>query len=342
MLFQTNIWNLPGKPLDEARFGVRDYNVDYGLRGTAGWEERLKKFESKGVDVAYSGPSYLCVGGKSNIWSGTILQLRPWELNEWPSEIVEALPGYYQQARRILNSTVSLGPFQEKLLARMQGKIGHDYQIETLTRAREQVNLRIEPVESGDTKYCLSDVTRGSSGLYSTTSALLEFLSNSRCSQNLTVNANHLVDTLTQKGRMIDGVKCYDLVGGRWRVYEGKVVVLAAGGIASAAIAKRSKLNDKSGRLGHGLTDHPHYKYQVIDEQNSGVDFPKLPIPVTFDNHAKLLFSPRNASATSYPCNQQMLINYDYWDFLSLDDLSWEEKYKQYSKGGPKGRKTVD
>jgi len=89
--------------------------------------------------------------------------------------------------------------------------------------------------------------------------------------------------------------------------------VLAAGSLESPKIALNSNLNNPSGKMGVGLTDHPAFfsaEYIIPD----GNPFAGR------DKHAKVFMSKQDASLDDHPFNIEILINPVYWNLRRPDD----------------------
>jgi choline dehydrogenase-like flavoprotein len=136
--------------------------------------------------------------------------------------------------------------------------------------------------------------------------------------ENITINLNHLVTCLEWEGSKVTGVVCQDLINHKERRYRGKVVVLAAGATESPCIAYRSNLNDQSGKIGIGLTDH----------QSATLDFeiPRRSIAITPRDQAKIFLLPNPDTNNKNKFSCELAINHRFWEPRYEDDDLYEEK----------------
>jgi choline dehydrogenase-like flavoprotein len=177
-------------------------------------------------------------------WGGLIPRMSWWELEAWP----QAVRWYLEDHGYAL---------AEELLKRSQ--LDSDYQRQVrseLTRSFSDYVVMGAPMA---VQHSLPRLNTISAGVFSTADLLLEsrLTGGPSGNQNLTVNLNHAaVQVLTAGGRAT-GVLAHDLIADMPRTYRAKAVVLAAGTVESAKLAQLSGLNDPSGSLGQGITDHP-------------------------------------------------------------------------------------
>jgi hypothetical protein len=249
----------------------------------------------------------LALGGRSLFWSGLIPRMYDWELPFWPQAVAQYLPSAngYARAERLLRLSKTAGAFQQLAIARLAQGLP-DFAVRDLPRSRDQARVSA----AGGAL----DVPDEDVGTFSTADLLLGSLAykGPAGSANLTINLHHLVTRLEPRDDAPMTVVCQDLAGNRERRYQGRFVVLAAGSLQSPKIAIESGLNDPSGNMGRGLTDHPAY-FSADYEVPAG--FP-LDAP---DKHAKILLSPNGASAQEHPYHVEFLVNPWHWNTRFTD-----------------------
>jgi len=303
-LFPTNVRNLPGgyKHRLSRSYAVKHHIIDNTLK----------------QKTRFYGDVNINFGGQSIFWSGVIPRMR-WELETWPLEIREFLTtgGGYNAAEQLLHKQKTLGPFQNRLVADIRAQLGQEFLVEDLPRSREQ-----QFITKRNNREIVGNVLRHSSGLFSSADLLLDSLSvpGKVGRDNLTINLNHLVTAIETNGRRATTVVCQDMIAHKTRRYRGKVIVLAAGAIASAAIALRSGLSDRSQKIGRGLTDHSYYIVRVPKK-----DLSRSSYPISITDHAKVLISHKQATVDFFPWNTQLLVNSEYWHRSFADEDIWNE-----------------
>jgi hypothetical protein len=276
-------------------------------------EQQVGHYETR-EETTFLFGAQMALGGRSLYWSGIILRMQDWELAFWPDPIRDYLQnGGYERAEKLMRKRRTLGRFQQRVVDQLQQNLP-DVITQDLPRSRHQPDF-----EDGEFP---ESVISASTGVFSTA----DLLSDSKAfvgdpgSQFLTVNLNHLVTEIRpdpNNPQLVTEVVCQDLIGNHTHVYRGHIVVLAAGSLESPKIVLQSPLQDPSGKVGVGLTDHPYL-------------FPgrtyKIPLGHPLGghkNHAKVLLSASDASADHNPFLAEMLINPRFWHVRLADDDLW-------------------
>ncbi len=256
------------------------------------------------------------LGGRSVFWPGLIPRMNEREMDGWARRIRESLnaPDGYARAETLMRKQRTLGRFHNRVTEELRVAFPA-WKIEDLPRSRHQPNL--------DAQNALENVVEASTGTFSSAALLLDSLAftGSAGRDNLTVNLNHLVTGIETNGRAATAVRCQDLAGNRARRSQGRQVVLCAGSLETPRLALSSNLNDHNGKIGVGLTDHPAFFSDTYDLA------PDSPF-AGFTNHAKVLLSHKNATATQHPYNVELLINPKFWDVghADADDDVWRQQ----------------
>lgn len=154
----------------------------------------------------------LGVAGASSRSRELLARMRSWELDLWPDEVKGFFKndGGYGPAETLLRKRRTLGPFQEKVIAKLSQDLD-GWDIQDVPRSRHQPFVD----ENGDP----ANILQSSTGVFSTSDLLLTSLSHSGRAgrQNLTVNTGHLVTHIETNGRNATGVVCQDLIAlRRW------------------------------------------------------------------------------------------------------------------------------
>jgi choline dehydrogenase-like flavoprotein len=250
---------------------------------------------------------HLSLGGRSVYWSGLIPRMHDWELAFWPDPVRDFLTnGGYDPAEKLLRKTKRLGPFQDQVVAKLKQDLT-DWHVEDLPRALHQPFLN----ETGQ----LDSIVQDSTGIFSTADLLIASMGHPGTAgrANLTINPGHLVTHIVTEGRTAKAVVCQDLLGNATRQYRAKFIVLAAGSLESPRIALNSGLNDPSGKLGVGLTDHPAF---FSAEYNIPNDNPFA----GSKRHAKVFLHHKRATFENFPFNVEAVVNPVHWHVRSSDD----------------------
>jgi choline dehydrogenase-like flavoprotein len=236
-LFPTHVANLPR----QHQVGQFDKHV-WGLYD----EFRITNY-TNAPGSTFDGGQAFNLGGRSLFWGGLIPRMLSWEMDYWPTPIKWYLEDQgYSRAEDLMNSTT------------MPPSLYHDRVKQTLRRQLPEYTHLDAPMA---VQYSNNGLGTIPGGMFSTADLLMESrLTNAAAgNQHLWVNLNHAVTAIETSGNEATGVVAYDLIARRYRTYRGRVVVLAAGTVESAKIAQLSNLNDPSGTLGMGITDHPIY-----------------------------------------------------------------------------------
>jgi hypothetical protein len=259
------------------------------------------------------------LGGRSVYWSGVIPRMRVWEMRgAWPESVRLYLfePGPdgrsgYRRAERLMRRGKTLGPYQDRVREHLQDALGHGFRVRALPRTLHQPYI--------DSRLRLRNLLEKPTGVYSTADLLLDSLgfSGQAGRANLRVKLHQLATQIETVGDRATAVVCQDLVGNVQRRYRGRYVVLCCGSLETPKLAINSGLTDPNGLMGHGLTDHPTYFYNVHHELPRGGPHPWIGNP---RGHAKLLLQRRGATADLHPYNIELLINGKYWDARHADD----------------------
>ncbi len=291
-LFPTHIANLPR----QHQVGEFDKHV-WGL-----WDEfQIKNYDSA-PGSGYNGAQGFNLGGRSVFWGGLIPRMASYEMDLWAEEIKWYLEDSgYQKAEDLMNaSPIPPSPYHNRIKRELRSFLP-DY------------NHFDAPVA---VQYSNGNLATIPAGMFSTADLLMESrLTNSSVgNQNLTINLNHAAVKIETDGNKATGVTAYDLIARKYRTYQGKNVVLAAGTVESSKLAFLSELNDSSGKIGKGITDHPIF-------------FTHFAIPNTspfYDssNNSKILSQHKlaNSSPSPHPYNMVLELGADFNQGRYIDD----------------------
>lgn len=295
MLFQTNIYNLPGDHYESnKKFGV--------LNSTIVPPDSEDQPPSK-----LENTINMNLGGMSLFWTGTIPRIDAKELSDfWPESVVNFLNNDfgYLNAERRMHKQVTLGPFQEEVREFLQQQFPN-YQIDDLPRSRHQPYI-----SELQGRTILGNVLFNPTGMYSTIDQILD--STVKSKDKLSLRLNQIVREVKRpNGKDTEDfweVHTYDLIKNIKRKYRSRCVVLSAGCIGSTAIVLRSELS-KHKYAGKGATAHTFYQIEFGGEKESlhPRDFEN--IDVTSKDHCKIILREEGE-----PWFLQILINYEYWD----------------------------
>lgn len=238
LLFPTHVGNLPRR----LSFGAPQKHV-WSL-----WPD-FKVINYEGDEAPeFDGGQAFNLGGRSVFWGGLIPRQSEWELASWPADVrSDLLNTWYSEAEEALNRTPpDPSDYQRDSKAALEGHFP-GYAAEDAAMA-----LQYE----GATPWSVP------AGFFSTASLLLEDIlvddpgpGRARPTLNLHF-AVWSVTTDPDDDQRVTGVRGWDLLAGKERVFRGRTVVLAAGTIESAKIAMNSALNDPNVLIGKGITDH--------------------------------------------------------------------------------------
>lgn len=236
-LFPTHIGNLPrrhriAKQVDKHIWGL--------------WDDFKTINYVNTPDSTYGGGQGFCLGGRSVFWGGFIPRMTWWEMDDWPQDVRWYLEDYgYAKAEQLLKKSLPQSTYQGEVLNYFERNF-RDY-------LPLSAPMAVDPGNQAENTL--------SSGVFSTADLLLEAMLSPgpTGNANLAINLNHAVTQLHWEGNRITGVTAYDLLAGKQRTYKGKNIVLSAGTVESAKLAKLSNLKDPQGLVGKGITDHPIY-----------------------------------------------------------------------------------
>jgi len=257
-IFPTHVANLPR----QHQVGKFDKHI-WGLYNNF----KIKNYENA-ANSQFGGGQAFNLGGRSLFWGGLIPRMMSWEMDLWPTPIKWYLEDSgYQRAEDLLNRS-PLPP-----------STYHDTIKRSLRNQFPAYNHFDAPLAVQYSNHSLSTIP---TGMFSTADLLMEsILTNGPTgNQSLWINLNHAVVRLETAGNKVTGVVAYDLIARENRTFKAKTVVLAAGTIESAKVALLSGLQDPSGKIGVGITDHPiyftHFAIPKGSPFYSGVDCSKI------------------------------------------------------------------
>lgn len=262
------------------------------------------------VDSKYEGWQAFNLGGRSIFWGGLIPRMAPWELEAWPAEIKSYLEtNGYARAEELMNMVSQPPtPYAQSV--------------------KQLLNNELPDFDHLDAPVAVQyrSTTMGTipSGMFSTADLLMEsrLTDDPAGSQFLTINLNQAVTGLETQGDRVTEVIAYDLIARKERRYKAKRVVLCAGTVESAKIAKLSQLQDPHNRIGVGITDHPIY-------------FTHFAVPSTSaffaaDSASKTISRHKLASANDHPYNMvlEMGADFNQGRFVDADILKRHQDVK--------------
>ena len=235
-LFPTHIGNLPRR-LKVGQFDKHIWSL---------WPDFKVEAYLNTPGSTYAGGQGFNLGGRSIFWGGLIPRQAPWELTNWPAPVRDYLLNGGFAAGEAAMSSVRPDPDAYQATSRAA--------LEAALPGFTAEDARMAVQYEGATELSLG------AGLFSTADLLLQDRLLDDPGQPLpTVNLNFAVWQVdhdpNEAGRVV-GVTGWDLLGRRQRSFKAAKVVLSAGTIESAKIALQSGLNDPSGLIGKGITDH--------------------------------------------------------------------------------------
>jgi len=270
-LFPSHVANLPR----QHQVGQFDKHV-WGLYD----EFKVINYTNTPGSQFVGGQAYN-LGGKSLFWGGLIPRMMSWEMDLWP----QALKWYledtgYQKAEDLMNRSAQLPtPYHDRVKRSLRTQLA-------------EFNTFDAPVA---VQYSSNNSSTIPTGMFSTADLLMEsMLTNNRHgNQHLSINLNHVVVKVETTNNTVTGVTAYDLIARKYRTYQAKAVVLAAGTVESAKISQLSGLQDPNGKIGVGITDHPiyftHFALPATSPFYSATDATKLLLQhrqIDINNHA--------------------------------------------------------
>lgn len=279
-LFPTHIANLPRQHL----IGQFDKHVwrlyeDYKVVNFA-----------NAAGSNFVGGQAFNLGGRSMFWGGLIPRMTWWELEPWPQGVRWYLENTgYQRAEDLMYWPTAPSQYQQQYKTLLKGALP-DFDHFDAPVAVRQLNPAFGTIPSG----------LFSSGDLLTESRLTD---DPAGNQRLIVNLNHAVTKIETDAGNATRVVAYDLLVQKQRSFAGKVVVLAAGTIESAKIAKLSGLTDPNGLIGMGITDHPIFFTHFMIPQGA-------PNHST-DSQSKTLSRHKQASRNAHPYNMVIELGAD-------------------------------
>lgn len=228
-IFPTHIANLPRRQQP----GVFDKHL-WQL-----WPDFQTKNYQNPAGHNYQGAAGFNLGGRSVFWGGLIPRPAWWELDPWPVAIRYDLEAtYFEKAEELMK------------LSRMESTYQHKVQ-RWFNREFADFHVHAAPmaVQRGS-----GEARTLSAGVFNTAALLMEAAMTG--DTPLTLNLNHAVKEIITTNGQATGVVAYDLISRQDRVYQADTIILAAGSVESPKLAQLSGLNDSSGLLGKGFTDH--------------------------------------------------------------------------------------
>lgn len=228
----------------------------------------------------YQGAQGFNLGGRSLFWGGLIPRMSWWELEPWPQPVRWYLEDHgYALAEELLKRTQLDSDFQRLV----RGE---------LARALPEFIVMGAPMA---VQQSLPRMNTVPAGVFSTADLLMEsrLTGGPRGNQHLTINLNHAAVRVLVEGGRATGVVAHDLVADKARTFRGRAVVLAAGTVESAKLAQLSALDDPSGKIGAGITDHPIFYVHFGLPATAGL--------YRADAAAKLIMQHRDAATQAGP-----------------------------------------
>lgn len=282
-LFPTHVGNLPRQHRLER---AHDKNI------WALWDDFKVTNYQNAPGSNFNGAQAFALGGRSLFWGGFIPRMSWWELEPpWPQAVRWALENdAYAEAEQLLKKSEVDSDFQRRIRSELRGRFP-DY-----------VPL-IAPMAI---QHSFSAVSAVPAGVFSTADLLMEsrLTAGETGIDNLTINLNHAVVEILKNGNRATGVVAHDLISDRRRTFRGRYVILAAGTIESAKIAKLSGLADPNNKIGVGITDHPIFFVPFVVSASSPL----------YDRGgvAKLLLRHRDANRNAHRYNVLLEIGSDF------------------------------
>jgi len=307
-LFSTHTGNLPRhQPMGP----MVDKNI-WALWGTYG----LRRWDPEDDTSAQAWITQgLNMAGRTLFWGALAPKMRWWEFRDWPPTVAtEIRDVWYLRAQEMMRvNLLTSSPYQTAVKRRLR-KINclADY-------VHIDAPMAIE--------YLAPATGAVPAGIWSVAELLFGRRMQDGRFNNLQINlSTEVVDFVLQHNdpdpAVVIEVVAYDHVGRcdrSYRVADGGAVVLAAGTVGTASLAKRCQLADPEGLIGKGITDHPIYvvKFNVPagNEWYSPFDSSK-----TLSRHGEATIS---GSAPEHPFNVVLELgaNLNQFRFLSPGDF---------------------
>jgi choline dehydrogenase-like flavoprotein len=294
-LFPTHVANLPR----QHQVGQFDKHV-WGLYD----EFRINNF-TNAPGSQFNGGQAFNLGGRSLFWGGLIPRMLSWEMDLWPTSVKWFLEdGGYQRAEDLMNRS----PFPHSAY--------HLQLKSSLRNVLPEFNIFDAPMAVQYSNGTLSTIP---TGMFSTADLLMESRMTDSPTGNhfLSVNLNHVVVRIETEGNQATAVVAYDLIANRYRTYRARAIVLAAGTVESAKIAQLSDLDDPSGNIGVGITDHPIYFTHFAIPSTSPFYSPR--------ENSKALLQHKSATIDNHAYNVVLEIGADYNQGRYVDRAIIEE-----------------
>ncbi len=234
-LFPTHVGNIPRRHSLSGNFNKNIWSL---------WDDFKVNAYRNSPESQYQGGFGINLGGRSIFWGAYIPRMEDFEFFGWPEDVKTYLfSSGYENA--------------ENLVGRIESK--DDFTTNMSNQIRDSlVNYLVNPLPLS-VRRAPKNWEAVSSGVFSTADLLIEasLTEGPLGRHNLTMNLNHRVTKILKSGTSVTGVECHDLIADINRRFTADRIVLAAGSINSPVIALNSNLEDPSGKIGIGLTDHP-------------------------------------------------------------------------------------
>jgi glycine/D-amino acid oxidase-like deaminating enzyme len=281
VLFQTHIANFPSQHL----VGKFDKHL------WALWDEYRMVNYVNTPGSSYQGGQAFILGGRSVFWGGFIPRMTSWELETWPQSVGQYLedPGY-DLAEEVMSWPAPPAQYQQDVKSLLENKL-LAYEHNDAPMAVRHLNPAFGTIATG--LFCTADLL---------TEARLT-IDPSLSGNKPSINLNHAVVRLDTEGSKVSRVVALDLLAKKVRSYRAKYIVLAAGTVESAKIAKLSELTDPNRLVGVGITDHPIFFTHF--SASPGKPWHRI------DSSSKTLSRHKEASATAHPYNMLLELGAD-------------------------------
>jgi hypothetical protein len=234
-LFPTHVGNLPRQHTLQAEVDKNIWHL---------WDEFKVTNYVNAPNSRYGGGQGFNLGGRSLFWGAFMPRMTWWELDAWPDQVRWDLENFgYDLAEQLLNRALLNSAYQSQV-RRGVANVLPEYVVQTAPMAIQHTNPQLRMVPGG---------------VFSTADLLMEsrLTGGPAGADNLTVNLNHAVTRIDTSGDRATSVVAYDLISDKVRTYQGRFVVLAAGTVESGKLAQLSNLDNSSGKVGVGISDHP-------------------------------------------------------------------------------------
>ncbi|MFD1547890.1 GMC oxidoreductase [Nonomuraea guangzhouensis] len=242
-LFSTHVGNMPRMQSTGAEANRTVWGLWYQYRS-----ERYRTNSAR-MQVAEA----FCLGGKSVFWGALIPPMIRREFESWPRDVHDELrTQWYDEATDLMHATPpALSDYRRtvKELLRTQLKRFRQHEVQVAAESSVAHRLGIP------------------SGIFSTAALLMEDRLRDGWNRYLHVNLNHEVvgfewDRSSGTPR-VAAVRARDLIAGKdrdFRLADGGRVIMAAGTVGSAVLARRAQIGNEW--VGKGITDHPTYVWK--------------------------------------------------------------------------------